>query len=165
MTARPCRSATSRMRSQSGAFPARFGIRIAFVAGPIIASIASTSTLNVSGSTSTNTGTSPARMSGARSVENVSGDVMTSDPGGRSSSSTARYSADEPELHITPPALPNSSATRRSISATFLPMRSVPAPSFSTPRTASISSWSYTAVAYRTRRSVTDPPDLRNFLC
>ena len=69
-------------------------------------------------------------MSGARSVENVSGEVMTSEPGGRSSSSTARYSADEPELHITPPALPKSSATWRSISATFLPIRSVPAPSF-----------------------------------
>ena len=69
------------MRSQSGALPARFGSRIAFDAGPIIASIASTSTLKVSGSTSTNTGTSPARISGARSVEKVSGEVMTSEPG------------------------------------------------------------------------------------
>ena len=135
------------MRSQSGALPARFGIKIARVSGPIIASMASTSTLKVSGSTSMNTGTSPARMSGARSVENVRGDVMTSAPALRSRSSTARYSAEEPELHITPPALPKSSATRHSISTTFFPIRSVPAPSWSTPRTASISWWSYTAVA------------------
>ena len=39
------------------------------------------------------------------SVENVSGDVMTSVAGLRSSSSIARYSADEPELHISPERL------------------------------------------------------------
>jgi hypothetical protein len=44
----------------------------------------------VSGSTSTNTGTSPARTIGATSVENVSGEVMISAPRGRPSSSTAR---------------------------------------------------------------------------
>ena len=78
--------------------------------GPIIASIASTSTLYVSGSTSTNTGTRPARTIGAMSVENVTADVMISSPGCRPSSSTARYSAEEPELHMTPRRLPNSSA-------------------------------------------------------
>ena len=50
----------------------------------------STSTLKVSGSTSTNTGTRLLRMSGARSVENVTGEVITSEPGSRSSSSIAR---------------------------------------------------------------------------
>ena len=52
----------------------RFGARIALVRGPIISSIASTSIWNVSRSTSTNAGTSPARTIGAMSVENVTAD-------------------------------------------------------------------------------------------
>jgi hypothetical protein len=44
----------------------------------------------VSGSTSTNTGTSPARTIGAMSVEKVSGDVMILGAARQSSSSTAR---------------------------------------------------------------------------
>ena len=55
-----------------------------------IASILASSTLNVSGRTSTKTGTRPARTIGATSVEKVSGEVMTSLPFGRSRSSTAR---------------------------------------------------------------------------
>ena len=90
ITLRPWASAMARMRSQSGALPMRFGARIAFVRGEIMASIASTSMLYVSGSTSTNTGTIPARTSGAMSVENVTADVMTSSPGSHPSSSTAR---------------------------------------------------------------------------
>ena len=86
----------ARMRSQSGALPIRFGARIAFVRGEIMASMPSTSMLKVSGSTSTNAGTIPARTIGATSVENVTADVITSSPGSRSSSSTARYNADEP---------------------------------------------------------------------
>ena len=58
--------------------------------GPIISSIASTSIWNVSGVTSTNAGTSPARIIGAMSVENVTAEVMISSPGSRSSTSTAR---------------------------------------------------------------------------
>ena len=60
MTFRSCASAILRIASQSGTLPIRFGARIAFVRGPIIGSIASTSMLYVSGSTSTNTGTRPA---------------------------------------------------------------------------------------------------------
>ncbi len=80
----------ARMRSQSGQLPMRFGTRIALVRGEIIASMASTSMLNVSGSTSTKAGTSPARTNGAMSVENVTDDVITSSPGSQPSSSTAR---------------------------------------------------------------------------
>ncbi len=58
--------------------------------GPIIASIASTSIWNVSGVTSTNAGTMPARIIGAMSVENVTAEVMISSPGSRSSTSIAR---------------------------------------------------------------------------
>ena len=50
----------------------------------------STSMLKVSGSTSTNAGTMPARTMGAMSVENVTADVMISSPGSQPSSSTAR---------------------------------------------------------------------------
>ena len=90
ITRRPRSSAMARMRSQSGALPIRLGASTAFVSGEISRSSASTSRLYVSGSTSTNTGTSPARTIAAMSVENVSTEVRTSLPGGRSSSSTAR---------------------------------------------------------------------------
>ena len=96
---------------------------MARVRGPIAASIASTSIWYVSYSTSTNTGTKPARTNGATSVENVTAAVSTSSPGSRPSSSTARYSADEPELTMMPRFLANDAATSRSISLTFLPMR------------------------------------------
>ena len=58
---------------------------------------------------------------GAMSVENVSGEVMTSSPGSRPSRSMASRSADEPELTITPCCLASSSATRRSMAATDAP--------------------------------------------
>ncbi len=58
--------------------------------GPIIASMPSTSIWNVSGVTSTNAGTSRARIIGAMSVENVTAEVMISSPGSRSRTSTAR---------------------------------------------------------------------------
>ncbi len=74
------------------------------------------------------------------SVENVSGDVITSEPRGRSSRAKASRMADEPELHIRPWALPKSVATRCSISATFGPIRSAWGPPRSTPSTAAISS-------------------------
>ena len=45
-------------------------------------------------------------------------EVMISLPGGRSSSSTARYSAEVPEFVITPYFLSNIAATRLSISRT-----------------------------------------------
>ena len=80
----------ARMRSQSGALPIRFGARIALVRGPIISSMPSTSIWNVSGVTSTNAGTSPARTIGATSVENVTAEVTISSPGASSSTSTAR---------------------------------------------------------------------------
>src|SRR3979409_1356119 len=99
------------MASQSGALPIKFGNSIALVFDEIMCSILVTSTLNVSGSTSMNTGTQPARTIGAISVEKVSGEVITSEPAGRSSNSIARYSADDPELHITPNGLPNKRAT------------------------------------------------------
>ncbi len=67
-----------------------------------IASIPSTSTLKVFGATSTNTGTRPARTSGATSVENVSAEVITSLPLGSSSSSMAKYSPGQ--LSELPPA-------------------------------------------------------------
>ena len=86
----PCRSAMARMASQSGALPMRFGARIAFVRGPIISSIASTSIWNVSGVTSTNAGTMPARTIGAMSVEKVTAAVTISSPGSRPSTSMAR---------------------------------------------------------------------------
>ena len=54
------------------------------------------------------------------SVEKVTGDVMISSPGSRPSTSMARYSAELPELHMTPRRLPNSSATRCSIALTLL---------------------------------------------
>ena len=92
------------------------------------------------------------------SVEKVSGDVRTSSPSDNPSSSTARYSAEEPELHITPRRLPNDSATRRSISRTCLPIRIAVAPSRSTEVTASISvsSWTLPAYSMRTRGLLRD---------
>jgi hypothetical protein len=90
ITFNPCRSAISRILSQSGAFPARFGINIALVFSVISFSICATSTLYVSGSTSTNTGTQPPRTMGDTSVEKVNGDVITSAPLGRSSNSSAK---------------------------------------------------------------------------
>ena len=45
ITLRPWASAMARMRSQSGALPIRFGTRIAFVRGAIMASMPSTSML------------------------------------------------------------------------------------------------------------------------
>ena len=78
------------MPSQSGALPIRLGKSSAPVRSVIISSIRSTSTQYVSGSQSTNTGIQPPRTIGATSVENVSAQVTTSAPGGRSSSSSAR---------------------------------------------------------------------------
>jgi len=52
--------------------------------------ICATSIWYVSTSTSTKTGTRPARIIGAMSVENVTDEVMISSPGSRPSSSTAR---------------------------------------------------------------------------
>lgn len=89
-TFRPCRSAISRMTSQSGALPIRFGARIARVRSVTMASMASASIWNVSGVTSTNTGTTPLRTIGAMSVENVTALVITSSPGSRSRTSMAR---------------------------------------------------------------------------
>ena len=68
----------------------RLVFAIAFVRGPIISSMPSTSIWNVSGVTSTYAGTMPLRTSGAMSVENVTADVTISSPGARSSTSTAR---------------------------------------------------------------------------
>ena len=85
------------------------------------------------------------------SVENVSVEVMTSEPAGRSSSSTARYSADEPEFTMIPDDLPKSVATWRSISATFLPIANAVTPPSRTSITASFSAWSCTLPEYRTR--------------
>ena len=141
----------ARTASQSGALPMRLGSRIARVFGEMSSSMRATSVLNVSGSTSTNTGTRPARTSDEMSVENVSVDVMTSEPAGRSSSSTARYSADEPEFTITPDDLPYNAATWRSISATFLPIAKLVTPPSRTSITASFSAWSCTLPEYRTR--------------
>ncbi|CAB4324577.1 unannotated protein [freshwater metagenome] len=131
----------------------RFGVRIALVRGVIMASMASTSIWNVSGVTSTNTGTMPLRIIGAISVEKVTALVMISSPGSRSSTSIARYSAELPELHITPRRLANSSATRFSMAFTFLPMRSAVGPARNTSTTASISRSSWTEPAYSMRRS------------
>jgi len=100
-TTSPWRSATARMASQSGQLPTRLGVRIALVRGPIIASMAATSIWSVSGSTSTNAGTMPLRTSGAMSLENVSGDVITSSPGSHPSRSTASQMADVPLFTIT----------------------------------------------------------------
>ena len=95
----------ARMRSQSGQLPTRLGVRIAFVRGPIISSMRSTSIWNVSGSTSTSAETMPARASGAMSAENVSAEVMTSSPGSQPRRSTASCSAEVPELTMTRVAL------------------------------------------------------------
>ena len=65
---------------------------------------------------------------GARSVENVTAEVTTSSPGKQPNSSTARYSADEPELHMIPRRLPNSSATCCSNPRTLRPIRSAVGP-------------------------------------
>ena len=107
----------------------------------------STSIWKVSGSTSANTGTRPARTSGATSVEKVTAAVITSLPGGKSASSTAKYSADDPELHMSPRCLPNRSATARSKALTLRPGHSAAAPPCSTSTTASISSSSCTLAA------------------
>ncbi len=56
-TTRSWRSAISRMASQSGALPMRFGVRMALVRGVTMASMASTSIWKVSGVTSTKAGT------------------------------------------------------------------------------------------------------------
>lgn len=62
MTLSPWRSAMSRIASQSGQLPARFSIRIAPVFSVTMASILVTSTVNVLGSMSTNTGQLPADL-------------------------------------------------------------------------------------------------------
>jgi hypothetical protein len=148
-TRRPWRSAMSRIASQSGQLPTRFGVMIAFVRGPIIPSILLTSIWNVSGSTSTNAGTIPLRTSGAMSLENVSGDVITSSPGSQPSRSTASQHADVPLFTITPCRWPRSSAQRRSNSSTLGPSSSVPVRRTST--IASISRSSCTPPASVTR--------------
>ncbi len=142
----------SRMWSQSGALPMRLGTRIAFVLGPIISSIFWTSIWNVSGVTSTNTGTKLARIMGAMSVEKVTDEVMISSPGDRPRTSMAKYNADDPELHMIPRFFPKREATRRSISRTFLPIRSAVGPPRRTLTTASISRSSWTDPAYSMRR-------------
>ena len=121
-------------------------MRIALVRGPIIASILVTSICSVSGSTSTNTGMIPLRTSGAMSLENVSGDVMTSSPGSQPRRSTASHRAEVPLFTITACCLASSSAPRRSNSATSGPIASRPG-ACSTATTASISRWSCTGPA------------------
>ncbi len=116
----------ARMASQSGQLPTRFGVRIALVRGPIMASMPSTSICSVSGSTSTNAGTMPLRTSGAMSLEKVTGDVITSSPGSQPSRSTASHNADVPLFTITACCLASSSAPRRSNSATSGPIASRP---------------------------------------
>ena len=74
------------------------------------------------------------------SVENVTAEVMISSPGEQPSRSTARYSAEEPELHITPRRFPNNSATPCSNDRTFLPMRNAVDGPRNTSTTAAISS-------------------------
>ncbi len=152
ITLRSWASAMARIRSQSGALPMRFGARIALVRGEIIASMPSTSMLNVSGSTSTNAGTIPARTSGAMSVENVTAAVTISSPGSHPSSSMARYRADEPELHMMPRRFPKYAATPCSNALTFLLIRSAEGPPRRTSTTASISSSPCTLPAYSIRR-------------
>ncbi len=58
--------------------------------GPIISSMPASSIWNVSAMTSTNAGTTPARIIGAMSVENVTAAVTISSPGSSPSTSTAR---------------------------------------------------------------------------
>ncbi len=82
------------------------------------------------------------------SVEKVTAEVITSSPGSHPSSSTARYSAEEPELHMIPRRLPKYSATPCSNAFTFLLMRSADGPPRSTSTTASISSSPCTLPAY-----------------
>jgi len=101
----------------------------------------------VSGSTSTNTGTSPARTSDDTSVEKVRTEVSTSAPFGRPSSSTARNNAEDPEFTAMPWRLANSAATCCSNSRTRRPMRNAPGPLRSTSTTASISASSCTLPA------------------
>ena len=98
-TSSPWRSAMARMASQSGQLPTRLGVRIALVRGPIIASILVTSICSVSGSTSTNAGTMPLRTSGAMSLENVSGDVMTSSPGSQPEQVDGQPQRRRPAVH------------------------------------------------------------------
>ena len=78
------------MVSQSGAFPIRLGTRIALVYGPIISAIAGDVDVVRVRLDVDKAGVNPARTSGAMSVEKVTADVITSSPGERSSSSTAR---------------------------------------------------------------------------
>ncbi|CAB5022183.1 unannotated protein [freshwater metagenome] len=144
MVTSPWASAMARMASQSGVLPMRLGMRSAFVRGVIISSMRDTSTQNVSSSASTSTGVSPARTMGAMSVENVSPQVTISSSGAKSSSSIARYSADEPELTMTPRDLPNSAATWRSMAMTRRPGHRPWGPDRNTSTTASISRSSWT---------------------
>ncbi|TXT21923.1 MAG: hypothetical protein FD138_3921 [Planctomycetota bacterium] len=70
---------------------------IAFVRGVIAASTASGSTLNVTGSMSTNTGFAPSRQIELAVAKNVNGLVMTSSPGPTPSAIRARISASVPD--------------------------------------------------------------------
>ncbi len=89
--------------------------------GPIISSMASTSIWNVSGVTSTNAGTRPARIIGAMSVENVTADVMISSPGSSPEHLDGEVQRGAAGVaHDTPRRLPNSSATRRSMARDVL---------------------------------------------
>ena len=138
MIFKPWRSAMDRTASQSGVLPMRLGSKMAPVEGVISSSMRFTSALKVSSSTSTRTGTRPARMRGAMSVEKVSPAVITSWPRSSPRSSTARYRPEEPELHITAAALPNRDATCLSMALTRRPTHN-PCGSFRTSTTASIS--------------------------
>ena len=141
ITSNPCRSAISRMRSQSGQLPTRSGARIARVRGLIISSMRSTSIWNVSGSTSTNAGTMPDCTSGATSDENVTTGVITSSPGSHPIRSTARRIAEVPEFTITPCCFASSSAIAPSNRSTRSPISSVVVRSTSTTASISRSSW------------------------
>ena len=92
----------------SHALPSRCTATIARVRGPIAASTAFGSSVNVSRSTSTRTGTAPIVTSGKYVVDQATAGTMTSSPGasgrgrkGLRRTSAAMRLADEPELTMT----------------------------------------------------------------
>ena len=97
----PCLAAIALISSMSAVWPYSETGMIALVRGVIAASISSGSMLQVSGSTSTNTGVAPSSTIISAVATNVNGVVMTSSPGPMPSAISAISSASVPEPTLT----------------------------------------------------------------
>ncbi|MNR09571.1 hypothetical protein D3C85_1257780 [compost metagenome] len=100
MTVMPCLSAMALTSSMSPHCPYSETGMMALVRGVILASISETLILQVSGSTSTNTGTAPSSTMTSAVATNVNEVVMTSSPAFTPSAISAISSASVPEATV-----------------------------------------------------------------